>query len=671
MIRSLAKLDEDAHVSSFHLFRFGKRAVLYVLKADEWVDVPLRPADVKKIALPTYFEIDADIPLPDSVSLDYLVAPDTDQPRSRKHDLSAMKNVRKNWSLFESLTSIDQAKQKTIAEAFATEPSDEDKHLRARLELAEKLLVDVAGINRTAFEELRDAAQQSEGYANGIVDRMNRQLADALNFPKWWSQDSQFSLYLTLRDFHLVFTVRDRTGSDYSFSERSGGMSYFLSYFVQYLSHQPKSTQEVLLMDEPDTYLSSLGQQDLLKIFSSFANPDDLDKRPVQVVYVTHSPFLIDKNHGERIRVLEKGDGEEGTRVVGNAAHNHYEPLRSAFGAFVAETTFIGHCNLMLEGQADQVLLAGISSLCRRLGRTGASLDLNELSLVPAGGAEHIPYMVYLARGRDVDTPAVIVLLDSDDEADGIAAELHLGYRETQLVDDDLVIQVGTLGQDDDPAALDLSTKTVQEMEDLLTSEIAILAIKHLACEVLSPGDAAIIDQDLTTIDIGPEQKLFKAAQKAATDASARASTKLRLAKVAFARAVLHVLAHGDTPAEERDRVLGNFEVLFARIDRAQRDAMRRNDRERTSKTVNRLRKNFLKDHPKTASKRDVAALLEDIDEKVPTAGIEAETLRAAIRRIRSEHNLREEPLSPVEDFAALRADLEALAYEAVREVQA
>ncbi|MFC9871717.1 OLD family protein [Nocardia salmonicida] len=95
----------------------------------------------------------------------------------------------------------------------------------------------------------------------------------------------------------------------------------------------------------------------------------------MQVVYVTHSPFLIDKNHGERIRVLEKGDADEGTRIVSNAARNHYEPLRSAFGAFVAETTFIGNCNLMLEGQADQVLLAGLRLTARA--PPGPSSDLD------------------------------------------------------------------------------------------------------------------------------------------------------------------------------------------------------------------------------------------------------------------------------------------------------
>jgi hypothetical protein len=45
---------------------------------------------------------------------------------------------------------------------------------------------------------------------------MNRQLAQSLNFSKWWTQDNQFQLQMTLRDQDLVFTIRDRTGTEYS-----------------------------------------------------------------------------------------------------------------------------------------------------------------------------------------------------------------------------------------------------------------------------------------------------------------------------------------------------------------------------------------------------------------------------------------------------------------------
>jgi predicted ATPase len=64
-------------------------------------------------------------------------------------------------------------------------------------------------------------------------------------------------------------------------------------------------------MDEPDAYLSSIGQQDLLRALEAFAQPDG-GGRGDQVVYVTHSPFLINRNAAHRLRVLDKGSNEEG-----------------------------------------------------------------------------------------------------------------------------------------------------------------------------------------------------------------------------------------------------------------------------------------------------------------------------------------------------------------------
>jgi len=666
-IRGLAGLDDAVEVKSFWLFRFNKRVVVYVTDAEgNWVEKAVTAKALEKVTMPTFFEIDAKVPLPDSVPLDYLVASNTAKTvRPRSRFLGWIESMIDNPAWFDSTDSVTKAAAALTGEYPVYKEGQDDEHLMSRLQLAEKLLLQVAGIDKSAFEELREAVKTSEGYANGLVDKMNERLANALNFPKWWSQDSDFSLYLTLRDFDLVFTVRDRTGSDYSFSERSGGMSYFLSYFVQYLSHKPTGGQEILLMDEPDAYLSMLGQQDLLAVFSDFAAPADPDKAPVQVVYVTHSPFLIDKNHGERIRVLEKGDGDEGTRIVSNAARNHYEPLRSAFGAFVAETTFIGNCNLMLEGQADQVLLAGLSSLARRLGSKDDTLDLNTLSLVPAGSAEHIPYMVYLARGRDVDTPAVAVLLDSDKEGQDIAAELRKGYRGRRLIDDEFVVNIGDLNT----TALTLSTDTLQETEDLIPAEVAVFAIKRFAHEVLAADEASALAANLTKIEPTPGQKLFKAAESAARDASPDPERPLRLDKVGFARAVLEAVEQ-EAGDELRSRTLDNFAVLFRRLDKAQRDAMRKNNRDRTSKVLNRLRKNFIKDHPKTATRRDVEEFLDTILAQLLDTSPEAETVRDAVRSIRADFGLHEEPHTLIEDYATLLTRLEALVYEPVRNVQ-
>ncbi|WP_449279171.1 ATP-dependent nuclease [Leucobacter sp. GX0328] len=664
-VRSIASLDESIEIETFHFFRMNTGAVIFVRNGTDWTEVKVKASEIKSLDLPVYFLIDAKTPLPDSVPLSYLTASDkAKKARPRRKMLSWIENMITNPDWFGSKEAIDKATPQLIEgyAAFNSVDNSDDEHLMKRLELAEKLLVQVAGIGKDAFEQLQTAVRNHDGYANGIVNKMNEDLAKALNFPKWWSQDAEFSLTLTLRDFDLVFTVRDRTGSEYAFSERSGGMSYFLSYFVQYLSHVPTEGQEILLMDEPDAYLSMLGQQDLLRIFDSFAEPEDQSVQSIQVVYVTHSPFLIDKNHSERIRVLEKGDGEEGTRLVANAGRNHYEPLRSAFGAFVAETTFISNCNLMLEGQADQVLLAGISSLARRSESTGPTLNLNNLSLVPSGSAEHIPYMVYLARGRDVDTPAIIVLLDGDGEADGIREELKKGYRDKKYVDDEFVIQSSDIGVSD----VTVATDAVREIEDLIPLELVVMAIRHYASEVLPPEDADKVATTVTAVPVVAGQKVFKAAEAACR----AAGTELRLDKVGFARAVLYCLEH-KADQELTAITVANFEQLFARIDKAQRQAVRSNSRERVRRTLTRHKDAFLRDHQVSALRRDAESLFEDIEHQLTEVTDETERVRRDMRLIRRDFDLATEPGQIIENYDAFKERLQALPYGGVHAVQA
>jgi energy-coupling factor transporter ATP-binding protein EcfA2 len=477
---------------------------------------------------------------------------------------------------------------------------------------------------------------------------------------------------VSARDDDLVFTISDRTHTEYSFGERSNGLKYFLSYYIQYLAHEaPAGRQEILLMDEPDAYLSSQGQQDLLKIFNSFAQPED-ERQPVQVVYVTHSPFLIDRNHGERIRVLEKGTDDEGTRVVNDASKNHYEPLRSSFGAFVAETTFIGNCNLMVEGLADQVLLAGCSNYLRALNTPRMNtLDLNRITIVPAGSASHIPYLVYLARGRDIEQPSVIVLLDNDKAGkDALKGLKKGGPKGKQLIKPEYILMTGSLQAD-----VKLPDgKQLVETEDFIPPGIAALAVQRYletVCGTSQTETGEVTTATLITAWTG-EKTLYDAIGEVV---QREFGAEAHIDKVGLARAVVEVVqlhhAKNEYPISEAD--LGafqqNFKILLARLAHLQRQAERDSMQERISQRIDRSIKAFLRDHTVSSRREDAMLLLEEID-AVLDDSLEADQVRLQLQQLRREHDLTEPKPGMVEELPKFTDGLRRVRYSAVNAVQ-
>lgn len=627
------------------------------------------PKPLRSIGVPAPFFIDTDVPLPDSVPLEYLVTGNATTALGRNFLRGVWDRFLDNHSWFDSQTTVTE-RSGEIADAFADTRRVDDDELR-KFALAADLLLKVADLEQSLFAELQKAVRTQNGYANSIVDTINAELAKALNFPHWWSQDSRFELFVALHEYHLIFMIRDRTGRSYGFDERSDGLKYFLSYFVQYLAHKPPEDggREILLMDEPDRFLSSSGQQDLLRVFEDFAYPRDPARPPVQVVYVTHSPFLIDKNDASRIRVVEKGEYDEGTRVVASVAANHYEPLRSAFGGFVAETTFIGNCNLMLEGPSDQVLLAGVARWLATAGVANRDrLDLNTITLVPTGGTRHVPYMVYLARGRDVEKPPIIVLLDGDKSGDEAREALQAGGAyAAPLIDDQLVLQLS------DPELADIDTDNpdgVTVIEDLVPFSIAVGAVKAY-CDEFVP-DVSVDTLNLQLQDLaGVDAKGGMVARLERLVRTRSGKQRFHLDKVAFARAVTATLgerrpAPGEDPDPDLARAQHNFTLLLSGLARRQRQAVRAEAVDKISSRINRAKRQFLRTQRGTVRREDVLALIEEISDQLDNSP-DAEDVRATMRRWRERFHLDDDPRAQIEDYPGLVKAIESLAYQAVR----
>lgn len=648
---------------SFHMFRTEPGVVfVYLPERAEPFRVESDALQALQDALPKTFRIDPAIALPDRVPLAWLGSPDAGANAGLSR-AARMNLVQRAPDLLRRMT--DPAKVQQQHAALSTEakqlleynagPKDEEDP--RSMQLARDLLVKVGKVDEEVLADLHASIKDGKsGHAKGLVQRINDLLSSRLNFPFWWTQDKQFSLVVDAQESELVFTIRDRTGTDYSFNERSSGLKYFLSYFVQSQAHEkPSDRGEILLMDEPDAYLSAQAQQDLLKILHSFAFPTD-ESEPVPVIYATHSPFLIDKNHAERIRVLEKGAGEEGTRVVTNASKNHYEPLRSALGVFVAETAFIGNCNLMVEGASDQVLLAGAAGFVRRLEHAQSeTLDLNNITIVPCGSASHVPYMVYLARGRDQDRPAVIVLLDADDAGRRASDDLRRGGpKRKQLLDARYVRLLDAV-----PGLA--TTRPPTCLEDLIPVGIAVAAGASYLREFT--GEELDVDVSKVTQRIGSSDSLLEALEAAFTEAGE--SEPVHIDKIGFARAVVRVLNERQgADAEDEDCVqfATTMKALFREVNEMRRAAVKDAGRATVGRRVEREKRRFVDDHPESATREDAAQFLTDLSEVLDETP-ESDDVRVELNRLRRDFVLDQDLHRPVGDYARFKAHLDRVRY--------
>ena len=655
-------------VSSFKIFRMQPDNLLLYLNDGE-VPVELDASSLEDI-FPSVLRIDAERAVPNSVPISYLA----DEGTRTNKDLGPRRSER--WPLIDpimnnaqdvlgSVQSTEALSQQlkslfTSAKFPSRRSFDEDEVYRSELNLAFDLLVTVGGISPEAFGQLQRALRDDdEGMANATVARMNSDLENSLNLAKWWTQDQQFRLAITVRDFDIVFTIRDRTGSEYSFAERSDGLRYFLSYLVQFLTYvQDREKPQILLMDEPDAYLSNQGQQDLLRIFQHFTSPTDGGHKG-QVVFVTHSPFLIDKNRGDRIRVLDKGAGDEGVRVVRDVGQNHFEPLRTALGSFVGETVFIGNCNLMVEGMGDQILLAGMSDLLNKDEEvpTPDCLDLNRITLVPAGSASHIPYMVYLARGRDAEQPAIIVLLDGDDQGNQAAKDLQRGgARRKQLIPPEYVAHFGS---DEFPEIGSERPGGPLETEDLIPLEVAVAGAKAYLQEMGTQDIDDLLSVDAVRSQLSESVGVFKAIVSVIESVD----NESHIEKLGFARHVVAICRREDTEAVRTMK--SRFAVLSRELTTKQRQAELDLERESISWRIRREIGRFLEDTLRTATRADVSVLCERI-ESIIDASVEGNAVAAELRRIRHDFDLDRDRHLQVADREALEERLKALKHAGV-----
>lgn len=180
---------------------------------------------------------------------------------------------------------------------------------------------------------------------------------------------------------------------------RSRGFVWFFSFLAWYSDVKKQDGNLILLLDEPGLTLHGKAQADLLRYFEEELKDEH------QVIYTTHSPFLVDPRHFDRVRIvqdlsIDTDDDlpveQQGTKVLENAlgaTEDSLFPLQGALGYEIQQTLFVGPNSLIVEGVSDLLYLQTMSAILGEEGRT----ELDERwTITPVGGAAKVPTFVAL-----------------------------------------------------------------------------------------------------------------------------------------------------------------------------------------------------------------------------------------------------------------------------------
>lgn len=261
------------------------------------------------------------------------------------------------------------------------------------------------------------------------------------SFTDWWKQGTyRFRLHADGSYFQIL-VADDKRPDEIELENRSTGLQWFLSFYLVFTFESEETHEDaVVLLDEPGLSLHPLAQRDLSKFF------DNLSKTH-QLLFTTHSPFLIDADRLDRVRkvyVNENGatvassDLGAGRGKGGALDSGATYAVHSALNLTVAESLLLGCTPIIVEGPSDQHYLSAIKNILINKGKIKPS---SELVFPPSGGAKTAKIIASILMGRDDALP--MVLLDSDtagkQAAKGLQENLYQGAKELVLQTDEFI----------------------------------------------------------------------------------------------------------------------------------------------------------------------------------------------------------------------------------------
>jgi len=296
-----------------------------------------------------------------------------------------------------------------------------EKQRRERLSGSDRVFLALLDLVGTTPEKLRNAQTSEELIAD--LEAASTPITDKIL--DYWSQNSSLRVSFNVHPAKaqdpppfnrgLIFETRIlnmRHNLTLNFDERSTGFVWFFSFLVWFSQMRRNYGDNlVILLDDPGFGLHAKAQEDLRRYISEELAPH------YQVIYTTHSPFMLDVDKLVWARTVEdiivrSDDGREqylGTKVGDRILSRDPDtlvPLQAALGYEVSRMLSTRKKLLLVEKPSDLLYLRWFS---KRLAERGQTALDSAWTIVPCGQMDKIRALTSLLGGS---TPDVAVLLD-------------------------------------------------------------------------------------------------------------------------------------------------------------------------------------------------------------------------------------------------------------------
>ena len=311
------------------------------------------------------------------------------------------------------------------------------------------------------LEKIRDLDPNDE---NVTTDKLRRLAADErgirlssasdtmTNKFKDWFENRKYKFRYDIDGQMFRVWISDNLNeSDIELEQRSAGMQYFFSFYLVFLVEAADAhANTILLLDEPGLHYHGTAQKKAVELLQKISNEN-------QVLYTTHSPFMIDGDKLKDVRIVYEDKITGNTLVSSDVWPTDKDslfPLQAGLGYSIAQTLYYSEYQLVVEGLTDYSIFKAMNELLSR--KDMKTLKTN-LIITPAGGTRNILPLTSMLIGNKIK---MVVFLDGDQP--GLEKQKKL--KEQLLVNCIL--------------ATNYSDKSNAELEDLFPDELYVAAVK-------------------------------------------------------------------------------------------------------------------------------------------------------------------------------------------------